>query len=291
MANAIKKFRFTVKEVDNGKRLDAWLAQKISGYSRSFIVSQIKLGYVQIDKTPTKSNNILRTGQSVTVELHIPTTEIEAEQIDVQVIYQDKDMAVINKPAGLVMHPAGAYKKGTLANALKYHFPGFYLVHRLDKDTSGVVLVALNQTTKDYLSKLFQDRKIKKTYLALLVGKITPEEACLDLPIKRNEGGKFDTLSGGRVAKSFYRVKNYYPGYSLVEVQPETGRTHQIRVHFQAIKHPVVGDTMYGKAEPGLNRHFLHAYKIEFMDRHGHKQSFTAPLPPELDNFLKNIKQ
>jgi len=280
-----------VKAEDNHQRIDVWLTKKIAGYSRSFIVSQIKLGRVWIENRIARSNSEIRTGQSVVAELQIPTTDIVPEPIELEVIYKDKNLAVINKPAGLVMHPAGAYKKGTLANALKYHFPGFYLVHRLDKDTSGIVIVALNQATKNYLSQLFQDRKIKKTYLALLSGKIIPKEAYLDLPIRRDRKGKFTAMAGGKTAKSFYRVKMYLPGFSLVEVQPETGRTHQIRVHFQALKHPIIGDTIYSKSEPGLNRQFLHAYKIEFIDRQGRKKSFTAPLPAELNNFLKNVKR
>ena len=288
--NDIKKFRFTVK-TGAGERLDTWLVKKIPQYSRNFLASQIKSGRVWIGGRTAQPKSVVHTGQNIIAELWIPRAEIAPEKIDIDIIYQDKDLAVINKPAGMVVHPAGSHQTATLANALKHIFPTSYLVHRLDKDTSGVLVVALNQTTKNWLSKLFEERKVKKTYLALLTGKIIPPEAYLDLPIKRGRSGKFEALAGGRTAKSFYRVKEYLPGFSLVEVHPETGRTHQIRVHFKALKHPVVGDTMYGRGEKGLARQFLHAHKIEFKDRQGKLRSFTAPLPKDLTDFLKYAKK
>ena len=290
MASEIKKFRFTVKS-GAGERLDAWLSQKIPQYSRSFLVKEIKAGRVWLGDRSAQPKSIVKAGQSIVVELNIPKTEIVPEKIDLDIIYQDKDLVVVNKPAGLVVHPAGSYQTGTLANALKHRFNTFYLVHRLDKDTSGVLLVALNQATKNWLTKLFEKRQIKKTYLALLTGKITPKEAYLDLPIKRGSSGRFETLAGGKAAKSHYRVKEYLPGFSLVEVFPETGRTHQIRVHFRALRHPVAGDIMYGREERGLSRQFLHAYKIEFTDRLGKQRTFTVPLPKELNDFLKHLSR
>lgn len=288
MASDIKKFRFTVKS-GAGERLDMWLAKKIPQYSRNFLANQIKSGRVWMGGKLTQPKSIVMAGTTIVAELNLPKAEINPEKIDVEIIFQDKDFVVINKPAGLVVHPAGKHTSGTLANALKAKFPNFYLVHRLDKDTSGVMLVALNQTTKHYLSELFEERKIQKTYLALLTGKITPQKAYLDLPIKRGKFGKFETMAGGRSAQSFYQVKEYLPGFSLVEVSPKTGRTHQIRVHFKALKHPVVGDTMYGVAEKGLSRQFLHAHRIEFKDAQGKTRVFTAPLPKDLTEFLKYL--
>lgn len=290
MANDIKKFRFTVKS-GAGERLDMWLSKKIPHYSRNFLANQIKSGRVWIGGRVARPKSLVVAGATIIAELNIPKTEINPEKMDVNIIFKDKDLVVINKPAGLVVHPAGKHQSGTLANALKAKFPNFYLVHRLDKDTSGVMLVALNQATKHYLSDLFEQRQIQKTYLALLTGKITPKEAHLDLPIKRGRFGKFETIAGGRSAQSFYRVKEYLPGFSLVEVNPKTGRTHQIRVHFKALKHPVVGDAMYGVAERGLSRQFLHAYRIEFKDQQGKARVFTAPLPKDLTEFLKNVKK
>ncbi|MFH1088719.1 MAG: RluA family pseudouridine synthase [Patescibacteria group bacterium] len=287
----IKKFRFKVKVNEAGERLDAWLTQKITGFSRNVIAQAIKSGQVWLDGKKVQPKTLVRVGQMAMVTINIPSAEIIPESKTIDIIYQNKHLAVINKSAGMVMHPAGSHKSGTLANALKAKFHNFYLVHRLDKDTSGVVVVALDEPTKNYLSKLFQDRKIKKTYLALVVGKVTPKEAYLDFPIKRGKSGKFESLSGGRIAKSHYQVKEYFPGYTLVEVHPETGRTHQIRVHFKTIKHPVVGDAMYGKAVPNLSRQFLHAYKIEFNDKTGKHHSYTVSLPDDLTNFLKYLSR
>ncbi|MFH0912113.1 MAG: RluA family pseudouridine synthase [Patescibacteria group bacterium] len=288
--NNIKKFRFTVKTSTANQRLDAWLAAKLPIYSRSFLVSQIKAGRVWVGGKVASPKQTIRLGQIITAAIIIPKTEIASEKIALDIIHQDKDLVVINKPAGLVMHPAGSHQSGTLANALKAKFSTFYLVHRLDKDTSGVVVVALNLATKNWLDKLFQSRRVKKTYWALLVGKITPQQAYLDFPIKRDSrSGKFAALSGGRSARSFYQVKEYIPGFSFVEVRPETGRTHQIRVHFSALKHPVAGDTMYGTSTRGLNRQFLHAYQVEFPDRQGKTRTFTTPLPKDLTDFLKYL--
>ena len=287
----IKKFRFKVKPNEAGERLDVWLAKKDTGFSRSVFVQAIKSDQVWLDGEKARSKKLIKANQMVTLSINIPKNDIVAEARPLDIIHQDKNLVVINKPAGVVMHPAGLHKSGTLANALKAKFHDFYLVHRLDKDTSGVVVVALDQPTKDYLSKLFQDRKIKKTYLALVVGKVVPKEAWLDLPIKRGKSGKFESLAGGRAAKSHYKVKEYLSGYTLVEVHPETGRTHQIRVHFKAIKHPIVGDVMYGKIAPNLSRQFLHAYKIEFKDQTSKHRTYSAPLPEELTNFLKYLSR
>lgn len=291
MANDVKKFRFTVRADESDQRLDVWLAKKIPHYSRSFLANQIRAGRIWLGGRIAQPKSVVKSGQNVLVELLIPKTEIAPESIALDIIYQDKDLVVVNKPAGLVVHPAGTYQSGTLANALKHQFPTFYLVHRLDKDTSGVMVVARNLATKNWLSKLFEERRVKKTYLALVTGKLAPREAYLDLPIKRGKSGKLAVLRGGRTARSAYRVKEYLPGFSLVEVYPETGRTHQIRVHFKSLKHPVAGDTMYGVPERGLSRQFLHAYKIEFTDRAGRQCVFTAPLPKELSDFLKYLSR
>ncbi|MBU1092814.1 RluA family pseudouridine synthase [Patescibacteria group bacterium] len=286
----IKKFRFKVKADEAGERLDTWLTKKITGFSRNIIVRAIKSNQAWLNNKLAQPKTLIKAGQMATITINLDSSDIIPEPMALDIIYQDKHLAVINKPAGIVMHPAGSHKSGTLANALKAKFDDFYLVHRLDKDTSGVVLIALDQPMKDYLSKLFQDRKVKKTYLALVTGKVIPQEAYLNFPIKRGKSGKFESLLEGRPAKSHYQVKAYLSGYTLVEVHPETGRTHQIRVHFKTIRHPVAGDVMYGVALPSLSRQFLHAYKIEFDDKTGHHHSYTTPLPKELNDFLQKLK-
>src|SRR4030042_2603648 len=238
-----KTHRFKARKAQAGQRLDIVLAAQLPRYSRQFLAGQIKTGRVSIDgRTVRLPKTKVRVGQVIKAALESPHTSLVPQPLKLDIIHQDSDIAVVNKPPGLVMHPAGHHQRGTLANALKAQFPTFYLVHRLDKDTSGVVVVALTEKVKDFLSRLFEQRRVNKTYIALLTGKITPREAYIDLPIKRGRSAKFEVLPGGREATSFYRVKEYIGRrYSLVEVKAQSGRTHQIRVHFKAINHPVVG--------------------------------------------------
>lgn len=286
-----QKFKFTINTKMDQKRLDIVLSNYLSQYSRMFIVSVIKQGLVKIDNNIiTSSKKRVKINQIIEIVLPKSTSSIKAEAIDLDIIYQDKDIVVINKPAGIVMHPAGRHKSGTLANALKHKFNNFYLVHRLDKNTSGVVIVARNEKVKQFLSKLFEERKVIKKYIALLAGIIKPKKAFIDLPIKRGSSGKFEVQAGGRSAKSFWQVKKYIKKLSLVEVLPKTGRTHQIRVHFKALGYPVVGDEMYGKAIKELNRHFLHAYSLEFVDWLGKKRYYKAPLSHELKQYLNYVE-
>jgi len=282
-----QKFKFTIDVKNDQKRLDVALSNYLSQYSRVFIASVIKQGLVMVDNSMvTSSKKRVKINQIIKVVLPSQSSSIKAEAIDLDIIYQDKDIAVINKPAGIVMHPAGKHKSGTLANALKYKFDNFYLVHRLDKNTSGVIIVAKNKKIKQFLSKLFETRKITKKYIALLQGRIKPKKAFIDLPIRRGKSGKFEVQAGGRRAKSFWQLKKYIKKMSLVEILLETGRTHQIRVHFKALGYPVVGDEMYGKAIKELNRQFLHAYSLEFIDWLGKKRYFKTPLSPELKQYL-----
>ena len=286
---AERKLNFKVLPNEAGMRLDAFLVKHHSARSRSQWAIAIRNSQVLIDGREAKASHLLKRGQVATVITSAKSPKV-VSKIKLPIIYQDKDLLVVNKPANLVMHPAGRHKAGTLLDILESQFPEVYLVHRLDKDTSGVVLVARNLKAKEYLSSAFAKHLVKKTYLALLVGKITPQQAYLDMPIKRDRSGKFGVAKQGRSAKSFYKVLEYLPRFSLVEVNPESGRTHQIRVHFNAIKHPVVGDEMYGQAINGLSRQFLHAAKIEFVDTLGKLRQFTAPLPEDLNNFLNESR-
>lgn len=282
------KYRFRVQDDDVGRRLDQFLSSHLSAYSRQFLVLQIKADRVKVNGIFINiPKTIVRLGQVIEIKIKKPETELTAEAIDLDILYQDQNIIVINKPAGMVVYPVGRYQRGTLANALKSRFKIFYLVHRLDRDTSGVIIVARSKRIKEFLSKLFKQREIKKVYIALLKGKIIPQQAYIDMPIKRGRSARFEVLPGGRQAESFYRVKKYLKGFSLVEIEPKSGRTHQIRVHFKALGHPLVGDRVYGIKEQGLERQFLHAYRLEFIDWAGKKRSFTAPLPNDLIKFLK----
>lgn len=284
-----RRFNFVVLPKDSGTRLDTFLVRRRPACSRTQWAALIRAGQVRVDRKLAKPRHLLKRGQRVTGEL-LPEMLAAPITTKLSIIYEGKDLLVINKLAGLVVHPAGRHRSGTLLNILEATFPEVYLVHRLDKDTSGVMVVARNLATKDYLAGLFAKRLVHKTYLALLVGKVTPPRAYLNLPIKRGRKGKFEVGRGGRSAKSFYKVVEYLPGFSLVEVRPESGRTHQIRVHLKALRHPVAGDAVYGKNIPGLPRQFLHAFKIEFVDRRGRQHSFTAPLPPDLKHFLDDLR-
>lgn len=287
-----QKFKFKVKIKCAGQRLDVFLATQLPNCSRQVVIRQIKKGLVKISgRVILTPKTIVKPGQIIDVQLTKDVDKIVPESIKLDIVYQDKDIIVINKPAGMVMYPAGHHQHGTLANALKHRFKEFYLVHRLDKDTSGVVIIALKEKIKEFLSNLFAHREIKKTYIALLSGKLTPQMAYIDMPIKRDRGGRFKILAGGRSASSFWQVKKYLKNFTLVEVQPKTGRTHQIRVHFSAIGHPVIGDIIYGSREVNLSRHFLHAYKLEFTDWAGNKRCFTVPLPVDLNKFLNDIEK
>jgi 23S rRNA pseudouridine1911/1915/1917 synthase len=165
------------------------------------------------------------------------------------------------------------------------------IVHRLDRDTSGLVVIAKHPAAKTYLQKLFKTRRVKKTYQALLVGRIKPDAAVIKLPIDRKPGQptKRAVVKGGREAVTVYRLLKAFPGYSLVEVQPETGRTHQLRVHFSHLGHPMVGDSIYGRSEPKLGRHWLHAAKLEFKSPSGRKLKLSSPLPAELKTWVDQL--
>lgn len=230
--------------------------------------------------------------------------------MDIEIIYQDKNLLALNKPAGLLMHgTSGNQKEASLADWLLGHYPEVRtvgddpvsrpgIIHRLDRDTSGVLLVALNQETFDYLKSLFQKHLVQKIYLALAHGEVKEKSGRIDKPIGLKSGSTKRSVHGGKMKKEAvteYKVIKFLKlngeDYSLLEVLPKTGRTHQIRVHLAAIGHPVAGDKMYGgkrKMPDGLNRHFLHAQSIEFTLPSGERMKFEADLPADLKSFLKS---
>ncbi|OGB74827.1 hypothetical protein A2810_01520 [candidate division Kazan bacterium RIFCSPHIGHO2_01_FULL_49_10] len=283
------KLNFKVLPNEAGARLDALLVKHYPDRSRNQWSVAIKAGRVLVDNKTAKARHLLKRGQRVVIVAPKPVLS-DKPKINLPILYQDRDLLVINKPAGLVMHPAGRHHSGTVLDILEAKFSEAYLVHRLDKDTSGVVLIAKNIKTKEFLSSAFAKRLVKKTYLALLTGKMVPAQAYLDLPIKRSRSGKFEVSAKGRSARSFYKVLEYLPGFSLVEVRPTSGRTHQIRVHFAALGRPVAGDEIYGQKTSGLARQFLHAANIEFVDDRSITRSFSAPLPDDLKMFLNESR-
>ena len=291
-----------------GQRLDTLLTSHFSGVSRSQIRRWIVSERVWVEDQPRKPGYQLIAGQTVRVEpMPSSPTELIPENLSVEILHEDEAVIVVNKPAGMVVHPGAGNWKGTLANALVFHFQGISgkeasrpgIVHRLDKGTSGVLIIAKNEQVHDYLGRQFQARTVEKTYLALLFGRLEPAEGLIDLPIGRDQ--RFRTKISPRTrkpreAQTRYRVIRYLPEFSSVEAYPQTGRTHQIRVHFHHVGHPVVGDETYSrksylrlidsnqaKAIKEMDRLFLHASALTIV--HPDTKSpmtFRAPLPPEL---------
>ena len=289
----------TFRVDEAGERLDTFLAQRCPDLSRSRIQALTAEGCVTVDGAPAKPAARLRQGQTVSLVVPPPApSSLVPQAMDLHVVHEDSDLLVIDKPAGLVTHPAPGHPDHTLANAVLAHCPDLEgvggeirpgLVHRLDKDTSGLIVVAKNDTAQAGLSAQFKDRTVSKAYLAAVTGHPDPERATIDAPIGRHPRSRtrMAVVSAGRDAVTEYDVLRRLRGYSLVEARPKTGRTHQIRVHLASIGHPVAGDATYGRPAPGLDRHFLHAHRLAFdHPRTGNRLKLESPLPKDLQAFL-----
>ena len=293
-----------------GLRLDAFLASQIEGWSRARLQKLIENEDVLVNDKPSKSSYKLREGDNLEIELTAPpTTHFVPENIPIDIVYEDDTLVVVNKPAGLVVHPAAGTPSGTLANALAYHFqqlpdrgvrPG--IVHRLDRDTSGLLVVAKTEAALENLSDQFRDRTVFKSYVALVHGRVASTSGKIDQPLARDRSNRtrMAVVRGGRNALTLYRVRRSFDRFTLLDVELKTGRTHQIRVHLAWLKHPVVGDETYGGGRDNtiqdpqlrarvrhLNRHFLHAEKLAFTHPTTKQLvQFESPLPAELSEFL-----
>jgi len=293
-----------------GLRLDAFLASQIEGWSRARLQKLIENEDVLVNGKPSKSSYKLREGDDLEIELTAaPATDFAPEDIPIDVVYEDDTLVVVNKPAGLVVHPAAGIPSGTLANALAYHFqqlpargvrPG--IVHRLDRDTSGLIVVAKTEAALENLSDQFRDRTVFKSYVALVHGRMSPDSGKIDQPLARDRSNRtrMAVVRGGRNALTLYRVRRSFDRFTLLDVELKTGRTHQIRVHLAWLKHPVVGDETYGGGRDNtiqdpklrahvrnLKRHFLHAEKLSFTHpKTGEVVKFESPLPAELSALL-----
>ncbi|MBM3949574.1 MAG: RluA family pseudouridine synthase [SAR202 cluster bacterium] len=282
------------------ERLDLFVTRRRPELSRARVQRLIEEGHVTVDGAPAKSSLKPEAGQTVRVEVPEATTSyLEAQAIPLKVVYEDQDILVVDKPAGMTVHPAPGHKAGTLANALLARIhdlqdiggrlrPG--IVHRLDKDTSGLLVVAKNDAAFASLTAQFKARHVHKTYLALVQGTPHPKEASIEAPVgrSRRDRKRMAVVEDGRPSVTHYRVVRGFRGYAMVEAMPVTGRTHQIRVHLASIGHPVVGDATYGKAEPKLGRQFLHAARLELaLPSTGRMVEFASPLPPQLEAFLE----
>ena len=286
----------------SGERFDRFLSEYCPDLSRSRIQALIGEGSATIDGKAVKPSTKVRRGQIVALRIpELKPSSLEPQHIPLSIVYEDGDLLVVDKAAGMTVHPAPGHPDGTLVNALLAHCPDLQgiagtvrpgIVHRLDKDTSGLMVVAKNDRAHRGLSDQLKARAFTKEYTALTHGNVTPHEAIIDAPIGRSSANRqqMAVTEGGREAITRYRVIRYCPAHSLIEVRPTTGRTHQIRVHFAALDHPLVGDATYGKADSRLNRHFLHASKLGFTHpSKGEYVEFTSSPSPELTAFLKSV--
>jgi 23S rRNA pseudouridine1911/1915/1917 synthase len=307
--------KLAVRSSEAGERLDRFLAAQLPALSRTRIQSLVDRGRVTVNGGPGKRSYRVEDGDAVVIEIPAPSAAAaQPESIPLEILYQDDDLAVINKPAGMIVHPGAGAKSGTIVNALLHEFgargklssvggelrPG--IVHRLDRETSGVLLIARNDLAHGALVEQFSGRKIEKTYLALLHGKLKEDSGRIELPVARDLHRRIRMTTRrreGRAARTDWKVRLRLPGYSLAEADLHTGRTHQIRVHFSALGHPVVGDTLYGaprRPKVGseslgpLGRNFLHAARIRFAHpTTGKTIEVRAPLPAELVDYLGEI--
>jgi 23S rRNA pseudouridine1911/1915/1917 synthase len=286
-----------------GQRLDAWLARVLPDLSRSSLQRLIDNGHVSVAGRAARPS--LRLAGAEQVELRLPharPVELQPEAIPLEVVYEDDDLLVIDKPAGLVVHPAPGHPSGTLVNALLARwrrFKGFDgnlrpgIVHRLDKDTSGLLMVAKTEAAMLKLAAQIKDRRIQKEYLALVEGHLEPAEGRIEAPVGRHPTQRqhMAVVRGGREATSHYRVERRFRDFSLVRVRPVTGRTHQIRVHLAFTGHPVAGDQLYGRRRaPAPPRQFLHATRLRFAQpTTGEWIELDSPLPPDLAGFLTTL--
>lgn len=307
---------FTVDVDAAGMRLDAYLAAHIEGWSRARLQRLIDEEDVFLNGKPAKSSHKLTAGDEIEVVLSPPpSTSFKPEDIPLNIVYEDDHIVVVNKPAGLVVHPAAGIYSGTLANGLAFHFeklavrggsarPG--IVHRLDKDTSGLLVVAKTETAHENLANQFRARTVFKNYVALVYGVVKLPEGRIEQPIARDPRNRtrMAVVSGGREALSLFKVRHSYDAFTLLDVELKTGRTHQIRVHLAWLKHPVVGDDLYSGGRENsvqdpqlraairrLDRQFLHAERLGF-DHPATKEQvqFNAPLPDELNDFLQEVE-
>jgi 23S rRNA pseudouridine1911/1915/1917 synthase len=292
-------FRVAAPEEDGGERLDVVVHAKLPEYSRSRIQEWIKAGRVLVDGVPQRASHVIRGGEQVDVSPAAATPlRATAEAIDLKILYEDDDLVAIDKAAGMVVHAGAGVHSGTVVNALLHRFqdlsqvggdlrPG--IVHRLDRFTSGVLLVAKNDAAHQNLAAQFAAREVRKIYLTMVHGVVAQDRGRIEKPIARDPKRRermTAKLASGRAAWSEYRVLERYSKYTFLEMSIGTGRTHQIRVHLSSIGHPVVGDKLYGAPEAELGRYFLHAHRIEFRQpSSGAPITVISPLAPELEDW------
>lgn len=294
-------------KVEEIGRLDKVVSNLEQEISRETIQRMIKTGKILVNNKQEKASFKTTVGDVITLEEEIPEeVELKPQEMPLDIIYEDDDMLVINKEKGIVVHPGNGNPDGTLANAVMAKCKGSLsgiggkirpgIVHRIDKDTSGLIIVAKNDTAHINLSKQIQDRKVKKTYIALVRGVIKENEATINMPIGRSskDRKKMAVTKDGKEAITHFKVLKRYNGFTLLEVKIETGRTHQIRVHLSEIGYPIVGDEVYsnGKNPFGVKGQMLHAEKLELKHpRTGKDLTFEAPVPKYFENIINQLEK
>lgn len=302
----MKEILFECEE--SSVRIDAWLSGKMEEYSRSYIQKLCQDGNIKVNGAPVKSNYKLKTGDKVTVEIpEAEVLQVTAEEIPLAIVYEDEHIIVINKPKGMVVHPAAGNYSGTLVNALMKHCgdslsdingvirPG--IVHRIDKDTSGLLVVAKNNHAHEFLSKKLKTHDIKREYIALVEGIIYENSGKIDAPIGRHPVDRKKmsvNLKSGRHAVTHFKVVERFPAATYLELKLETGRTHQIRVHMSYINHPIIGDEVYGRKKQRFDTQgqVLHARKLTFEHpATGELMEFETPVPEYFKKLLEDLAE
>ncbi len=301
-----EKRTLSIQADEAGIRLDRYLTSVLTGISRTTVQQLIVDGEVLVNGHAGKSGYMLRSGDEVQVfslNMHTKATNIKPQPLPLDIVYEDKDLLVVNKAAGMVVHPAPAHHDDTLVNALIARYPDIQregseqrpgIIHRLDKDTSGLIIIARNAATHSALADQMKRHEIVKRYLALVEGVVALDQGSIDAPIGRNPRHRQQmaiTAVGSREARTHFRVLERFARHTLLLLELETGRTHQIRVHLKAIGHPIVGDPVYGSGSKirgsTLKRQFLHAYQLKFTHpTTGTAINLEAPLPQDLQAVL-----
>jgi 23S rRNA pseudouridine1911/1915/1917 synthase len=290
---------------DAGERLDAFIASRLVDLSRNFVQQLIADGNVLVDGSPRKRTFKLTAGQQVQIRIPEPTPhDIQPQELPLVIVYEDADIAVIDKPAGMVVHPAAGHADGTLVNGLLFRYPEIAIngtnrpgiVHRLDRDTSGLIVIARTPAGQRLLLEQWADGSVQKGYKALVHGVVEENEATIDAPIGRDptDRQRMAVTASGKPSVTHFSVEERFDSTTYLDVQIETGRTHQIRVHLAFIGHPVVADSLYAnRSWPtlGLDRQFLHAWQLGLRLPDGSRALFESPLPDELQRTLGQVRR
>ncbi len=299
-----QKFIFTSTPENSGQRLDQFLHNELSVHSRNQIQKWIKQGAVLLNGQPNSPAYSIKLQDKISLEIPPESISILPDDIDLKVLYEDSSLLIINKPEGLITHPTAHQKRGTLVNAVAHYlqnrrektpFTGerLGLVHRLDKDTSGLIILAKTTRALAALARQFKEREIQKTYRAVVIGNIKSRKGRIEGSIGKKVGSfKMDVISGGKESQTDFKLLEQYSGHSYLEIYPRTGRTHQIRVHFAKIGLPVLGDRTYGPDPEPQTRMMLHAYKIKFIHPiQKNPVECMAPLPRSFNQVLHELPE